>query len=418
MLKVLDVKTATKKPSLHLHSTLLATSLSSLILLCSCGLAPAVAQQATPSKLVVFGDSLSDQGNMFILAREITHLPHLHMSYPPSSHQGSAFTNGQLPVEFVASALGEKLLPAWQPAVATDHQERAEISAEVLDLLAPTTMSKIKHRLLHTELPTSASAMKFAAIAQHKIPVKFMTPNPEGLNYAVAGAAIANDYSGLRLELYNKVALDKQVDAYAAKADKSLIAQTLFIFFIGGNDLLNVFADKHFVSDDAKRGKVSSLPALMVENIKRIQALGARRILVVGPPDISTTPVMFNSQYAGLSQALSQQLEQETEAALSAAFPAQDVLWLPMQSLIAHWLQAWPTSTRNTACVTDIEAGYYQLAPLLERQELVIKFVNNCSQGLLDQQQYPFFDSVHPSEKIYQLFAQKMLEIIKRFNAD
>ncbi|WP_025870388.1 hypothetical protein [Methylobacillus glycogenes] len=67
--------------------------LSTLMLLSSCGEAPIVTKnalqtsQAPPSKLVVFGDSLSDQGNMFMLAREITHFHHLHMSSPPTSHQ-------------------------------------------------------------------------------------------------------------------------------------------------------------------------------------------------------------------------------------------------------------------------------------------------------------------------------------------
>lgn len=400
--------------------------LAPLALLSSCGVVPTdQAQQpavAPPSKLVVFGDSLSDQGNMFIMAREITHLRHLHMSFPPSSHQGGAFTNGKLPVEFVAAALGDTLLPAWQPApeanntlAATDDQPM--MNPEILDMLAPTAISQIKFTALKAPLPSLAS-VQFSVQAKQKIAEKFMASNPAGLNYAVAGAAIADDYSGLRLELYNHVALDKQVNAYATRADKSLIANTVFIFFIGGNDLLNLFADKHFASDAAKRKKVSSLPALVVENIKRIQALGGRRILVVGPPDISTTPVMFHSAYASQAKALSQQLDSEMQAAVSSAFTGQDVLWLPLQPLFAQWLQEWPVSQRNSACVTDIEAGYYELAPLLERQELVVKFVNNCTQALLDQQQYPFFDSVHPSEKIYQLFAQKMLEKIQQFKAN
>lgn len=402
----------------------LLSLLSTLMLLSSCGEAPIVNKNAVktpltpPSKLVVFGDSLSDQGNMFILAREITHFHHLHMSSPPTSHQGMAFTNGQLPVEFVAKALGDDLQPAWRPSTVLESEPRLEMNPEILDLLAPTAISTAKPDVIKAAVLTPASTLEFAAKAEQKIPEKFSNPNPSGLNYAVAGAAIANDYSGLRLNIYNKVALDKQVNAYAKRADKSLIDQTLFIFFIGGNDLLNVFADKHFVAEDKKRKKISSLPAVVVDNIKRVQALGAKRILVIGPPDISTTPALFNTSSAALAQSLSQQLEREMEVSLSKAFPGQDVLWLPMQSLFAQWLQAWTPATRNRACVTDIEAGYYELGPLLAHEELVVKFINGCSQSLLDQQQYPFFDSVHPSEKIYQLFAEKMLEKIKQFKAD
>lgn len=398
--------------------------LSTLIALSSCSTVPvdaqhaSVPQKAPPSKLVVFGDSLSDQGNMFILAREITHFHHLHMSSPPTSHQGMAFSNGRLPVEFVATALGETLVPAWRPSTAIETEPRMEMNADLLNILAPTAISDVKSGPLKAAPLTSSSALKFASVAQQKISDKFMNASKSGLNYAVAGAAIANDYSGLRLELYNGVALDKQVQAYAKSADKSLIAQTLFIFFIGGNDLLNVFADKHFLSDDKKRKKISSLPPLMVENIKRIQALGGRRILVVGPPDISTTPALFNTQTAAMAQSLSQQLEHEMETALTQAFPGKDVLWLPMQAMFAQWLQDWTPATRDVACVTDIEAGYYELRPLLEREELVVKFINGCTQQLLTQQHYPFFDSVHPSEKIYDLFAQKMLEKIKQFKTD
>lgn len=48
-------------------------------LLCAC---TATHRQENAAKLVVFGDSLSDQGNMITLLRDMTQLHHLHMTHP------------------------------------------------------------------------------------------------------------------------------------------------------------------------------------------------------------------------------------------------------------------------------------------------------------------------------------------------
>lgn len=393
--------------------------LAALTLLCACQTGSIAAPPEPPSTLVVFGDSLSDQGNMFALARELTHLEHLHMSSPPASHQGKAFTNQRLAVEYVAEALGATLRPAWeQTTSSTETADQTPMNAEILDLLAPSSVSSIKNPPSPTSAKASETTIQFAKLAHHTIKKKYAQVTPVGLNFAVAGAAIANDYSGLRLHIYNAVALDKQVHAYASRADHALIKQSTFIFFIGGNDLINVFSDSQFQTDDDRQRKVASLPALMIENIQRIRTLGAKRILIIGPPDISIIPTFINTPQASLARALSQQLQNDMEAALNQAFPAQAVLWLPMQSLFAEWLQTWPAATRNSACVTDIEAGYYELGPLLEREELAVKFVNGCTQQRLEQQQFPFYDSVHPSEKIHKEFALSMLRKIKEFKPD
>jgi phospholipase/lecithinase/hemolysin len=387
----------------------------SLLLLTGCQTTPATPQDQSASRLVVFGDSLSDQGNLMQLAREVTHLRHLHMGFPPTSHQGGAFSNGQLAVEFVATALGDRLQPAWRKSAVKSAKDPVKLDADVLDMLAPTATKTIQWTALTSGPPPSSSAMRFKAVAREKIAENFAMSHPLGLNYAVAGAAIADDYSGLRLDLYNEVSLAKQVDAYVSRADKSAIGQSIFIFFLGGNDLLNVFADTRLRTDDDKRRKIASLPAIMVNNIRRVQALGGRRILVIGPPDISLTPSMFDTPLAPLAQDLSRQLEGTMKTALDEAFTDDGVLWLPLQGVFAQWLQAWDPATRHTGCVTDIEAGYFELGPLLEREELVVKFVNGCTQARLDRREFPFFDSVHPSEGIYEKFGQTILQKIRQF---
>src|SRR4029453_12923135 len=57
---------------------------------------------STPfSRIIVFGDSLSDTGNFY----------HLTGGFPPAPYANGRFSNGPLWIEYLADDLGMKLLP-------------------------------------------------------------------------------------------------------------------------------------------------------------------------------------------------------------------------------------------------------------------------------------------------------------------
>jgi len=85
----------------------------SMLFLLMLVLASCVKNERAPKSLVVFGDSLSDQGNVFLIANHVTSLRNIHMSTPPSSHNGHVFSNKLLAVEYLAQHYGIKLSPAW-----------------------------------------------------------------------------------------------------------------------------------------------------------------------------------------------------------------------------------------------------------------------------------------------------------------
>jgi hypothetical protein len=49
---------------------------------------------------------LSDQGNIFSIVTHVTDLKNIHMTTPPSSHDGHAFSNKLLAVEYLAQHYG------------------------------------------------------------------------------------------------------------------------------------------------------------------------------------------------------------------------------------------------------------------------------------------------------------------------
>ena len=108
-----------------MHGRLLAYILTAV-------LAPALALAAPITSLVVVGDSLSDQGNGFILTGG---------TFPPPPYdQGGS--NGPVAVEYLASALGVPLAPS--AAGGTNYAVLGAATGAVeIPLLAPLTTENV-----------------------------------------------------------------------------------------------------------------------------------------------------------------------------------------------------------------------------------------------------------------------------------
>lgn len=71
---------------------------------------------ATPpySEIVIFGDSLSDPGNAFVLLGEQSTAPYTLIPSAPYARGGLHFTNGETWIEQVAKTLNNNTGPAWR----------------------------------------------------------------------------------------------------------------------------------------------------------------------------------------------------------------------------------------------------------------------------------------------------------------
>lgn len=370
-------------------------------LLCAC---TATHRQENVAKLVVFGDSLSDQGNMITLLRDMTQLHHLHMTHPPASHDGKSFSNGTLAVEFLADAMNTGLQPAWRASTRRSREARKGVSIPLLmPMLGQPSQEHLHDRVLAQEV----------RLARDIVAEKNAPDMAAGWNFAVAGAAVAGDYEGLRFELLNEVALDKQVSAYLRRSESTQVRDAVFVIFIGGNDLLNVFSDRRLHSAERRQRKVATLSDTLITSIDRLRSAGARHILIVGPPDISEAPVIHGASIREEAQALSRQFERELGQQLTTRYSPDELAWMPIQATFSELLQAWPETIRHQACTNSIATGHFRLEPFLAHEELAIQFTDGCTQSWLDTQRIPFFDGIHPVEKIHGEIGARMIEKIR-----
>jgi phospholipase/lecithinase/hemolysin len=360
-------------------------------------LASCVKNDKVPKSIVVFGDSLSDQGNIFSIVNHVTDLKNIHMSTPPSSHDGHAFSNKLLAVEYLAQHYGLKLSPAWRYKKSSANINKIEGSYS--NIFASSALNN--------------DFQKEKKTSQHHKEVSFLietildnihSPTLAGNNYAVSNATIASDYSGLVDRLFNHLSLPYQIKKYTTDNKKD-IKDTLFVIMIGGNDIINIVRS----SAKNKKQKISNLMPIMVDSIQRLQALGAKKILVIGTPNVGETPVFYNTPLEKITAELSEQFNQELGQKITEYFSKKQVEWLPISKQFSETLQKWPANTRHEACVSDIVNHTFNLRKFLEHEELEVKFNNGCTQLLLNEGKYAFYDLIHGSDAIYQNLSKLLI---------
>lgn len=200
-----------------------------LLLLAGLLLAPALAwAQGPATRMVVFGDSLSDTGNAFIAGN--------------AGHTAGA---NNTPPQYLVDAL---LVPSAAYPRGGHNLTNGAPWAQLL-----------------------ARSMGFAANADPAL----RSENPRATNYAVAGARAYED--GINLNLSGQVGLFLEDFAGVAPPE------ALYVIEVGGSDV----RDTLFFADFTIPGRgVQAIAA----NIQLLHAAGARRFLVWNAPDIGLIP--------------------------------------------------------------------------------------------------------------------------------
>lgn len=363
-----------------------------------------------PTNIIVFGDSLSDQGNLFGIISRIPPFLKLHMSAPPSSHNGHVFSNGMLPVEFIAQHYNLRIEPVWP--VSTLTRELVSSNAkkvQIINFLENPAFRNI-HRI--NELRPkgkNANAAEFLNEAVKVAQSRSLT-SKNGNNYAVSNATISDDYPGLESAFFNNFSLGHQINKYieSSKGIGVDVQHSLFVILIGGNDIMQITTQSSSFAVKAK--KISQVSSVLIKNIERLKAFGARKIVVIGPPNIGNIPAFYNSPQQECASKLSALLEQEIGTNIQEKFDRATVLWLPIQKTFEQEALRWPSELRHKACVSDIANGYYKLFDLILKKQLSVKYELGCSPSNMSK--YLYYDYFHGTEEIYQLIAQTLIENI------
>lgn len=309
-------------------------------------LAPAGARAAAYDALYVFGDSLSDRGNLaetgyiqMLAGQPVT----ANYPNPPSNHD--SFTNGPVALSLVANRLGLAADPSlWVTGFHDIHN-------------------------------------LFGGLAY--------TP---GTNYAVAGATSALQAVGGP----SNINLPQQLSAYAAASGGVADPNALYAVLIGGNDVRNA----------ALQGTgATAIPTGVgteVSAVASLVAAGARNLLVINVSDVGLIPEFtqdhptLDASAHTLSAAYNTQLK---VGLLSLVLPTGTALF---QFDLASFNDA---VLANAAALgfTNTTDRCYVATPLSATTNAA------CGTNAENIGQFIYWDSIHPTGRVQALWAEGAL---------
>ena len=170
--------------------------------------------------IVVFGDSLSDSGNAFVLTGELSKPPYQLIPDAAYARGGKHFSNGKTWVEQLAKRM--KISENARPALKEEDSFQ---------------------------------------------------------NYAVGGARARAGNASFHLS--------NQVGLYLSDVGGQASAETLYVIFIGGNDVRDAIENPAFAGTIL----TAALTAVQ-DNIVALTSAGARNFLIANAPDLSLVPAL------------------------------------------------------------------------------------------------------------------------------
>lgn len=255
------------------------------------------AAQSRFSGIVVFGTSLSDPGNAFVLVGDQSTPPDFTLNpllipSAPYAKGGHHFSNGATWVEQFARSLG--LGDSVRPALGTT--------------------------------------------------------DPSVTNYAVGAARAHNDGTNFNLTL--------QVDAFLQRSGGVASSQALYVIEMGGNDVRDAFA--LYASGGNGAPILSQALGSIGANIQKLYVAGAREFLVWTAPNIAVTPAIrsLGPAAGGLATQVTGAFNgglSQTIGQLTVALPGSTFVTLDAHGLLDAIVAApadFGLTTVTTACVT------------------------------------------------------------------
>lgn len=340
-------------------SSKLSNTLASLVVAVSC-LGATGAQAGPYSSAVLFGDSLSDTGNVLSLTLAFGATP-----FPNYVDAPGRFSNGPVWVEGLAASIG------------------------VPSLAAPANL-----------LFNGTSVINIGV--------------PGGTNYAFGGARTglggsAGATTGLVGQLIN---WNGSVFGPTGPLTRAADPDALYIIAAGGNDLRDArSANPGATPADAAARQAAAVAA--AQNIVNVAALlaqaGARHFLVSNVPDLGRTPEAVNNGVVFASTDVTLRFN----AALDVALDGLDSLFLGLTGVdldirsldfagFADDVNAHPgdygISNLTAPCINPVAPGFY--------------FVPGSNDADGDCPSSAFSDDLHPSARVHQVFAREAAAVV------
>ena len=392
-----------------------------------------IASQAkTVSTIVVFGDSLSDNGNVAHLLRTLRKEEKAAYLTSPFKH-------------YISRIL---------------HREATRLHI-------PESIETMRQKALDAFFDKMLSPMVVTII--HAIQTVPVIPVEPYWNYHFSNGKVWNeyfiDYLGLPNNIQSSQLLDNQAfgGAWAMTSDKQItfwqLVQSpfetlkniirgkllppslglaiesylldrgeldpngLYVVFAGGNDYLNVLDHEENYNPPQMDKYVDNVVTSIVSSSKRLLGQGANKIVVVGVPDVAITP-RFNQTsdreilaYATARHNL--QLKEKIEG-LNATLKDKTVLFINIQDMLQELID-----NQNKYGFTDVTHACIDLPLPTAREFSAHPFKNNAvlRYAALSATQEPvscdrpdtylFWDEVHPTTRAHEILAKRVCSIIE-----
>lgn len=322
------------------------------------------------SNIYVFGDSLSDTGNLFNLtsfAQESQALLGVDLPVIPPSppYFEGRFSNGPLWVEKLAEELDIDLTPATELSVVSPGSE----------ISSPVTL-----------------------IDGNPVVSPFFNGNTtnQSVNFAYALAQTGANGS---TEIGEFVpGMERQVEFFVTdhlQADKAADSEALYILWGGSNDYFSPNADPEETIDNIEA------------EIESLYDVGGRNFLVVNLPDLGIIPEANNPELPASPEVLTSELGEETSPKARASLTA---LVNTHNSLLDSTVDRLEdTLTGANLTILDINSLFSEVIENPEEfgftniTEPFLDPITLTPTAAADPDEYLFFDTIHPTEAGHNL---------------
>ncbi|XAR66531.1 Triacylglycerol lipase [Bertholletia excelsa] len=244
------------------------------------------------------------------------------------------------------------------------------------------------------------------------------TLNTMDLLHGVSFASAGSGYDDLTANLSNALSVSKQLDYFrhyrihlrqlvGEKKAEKIIRNALFIISMGSNDFLQNY---FFYPTRSKQFTLKQyqffLTSRMLEAVKAMHHMGARRVAVVGIPPLGCIPVVK----AVKGESMAKCIEEYNKVALSYNSNVQDKLAslnasLPIRIAFIDIYFVIARAINNPKRYGFIETSKGCCGSGMIEAGDTCKGMSSCA----DPTKYVFWDAVHPTEHMYKIVAAQAL---------
>ncbi|KAL6333444.1 hypothetical protein AAG906_028629 [Vitis piasezkii] len=282
----------------------------------------------------------------------------------------------------------------------------------------------MKGNFLHMGRTSSMAAPRGAeALGYRNIIPAFLDPHIQkaDLLHGVSFASSASGYDDLTANLSNVFPVSKQLEYFlhykihlrqlvGKKKAEEILGGALFVMSMGTNDFLqNYFLEPTRSEQYTLEEYENYLISCMAHDIEEMHRLGARRLVVVGIPPLGCMPLVKT-------------LKDETSCVESYNQAAAS-----FNSKIKEKLAILRTSLRLKTAYADIYGTVERAMNNPKQYGFTVTTKGCCGSGTVeyaescrglstcaDPSKYLFWDAVHPSENMYKIIADDVVNSLDR----